>query len=193
MSRLHFDNPEEYSVPSYAIWDYNPMGFQKWLDPLRDFYSQLEESNDHEEVANYRDLFEEDVQQYVQHLLRMAPFNRPQVSLYNIICGTMCTTKEVNRLTEACKWADGQLPESFVALLNDVIRLGVHPPEALTVMKAYGNLIVALAESFLGNDRRRISTIFEAENIYNLFRAVTEPFVNKNHLAPWEKRQITDT
>lgn len=61
MSSPHFENPEENSIPNYAIWDYDPMGFLKWLDPLRDFYSQLEGSNDHAEIANYRDLFEGDI------------------------------------------------------------------------------------------------------------------------------------
>lgn len=182
---------DDNNTQNYAIWDFDPMSFQKWLDPLRDFYDQLEKTNDHAKIDDYRQLFEEDIQQYLQHLLKMAPFSRSQVSLYNIICRTVCTTKELNRLIDTSKWGDGLLPESFAALMTDAIRLGIPATEADTAMKVYGNLIIAIAESFLGNDRRRIPTIFDAENIYNLFRVVTEPFVSKNHLEPWKKHQIT--
>ena len=190
MSVPHFEIPDD-NTHNYAIWDYDPMNFQIWLDPLRDFFNQLEETNDHTEITDYRKLFEDDVQQYIHHLLKMAPFSRSQVSLYNIICRAVCTTKDLNRLLDTSKWGDGQLPESFVALMTDAIRLGIPIIEADTAMKAYGNLIIALAESFLGNDRRRISTIMDAENIYNLFSVVAAPFVSKNHLEPWKKRQDT--
>jgi len=191
MSSPRFENPNDGNTPSYAIWDFDPMSFQRWIDPLRDFYSQMEKTNDHTTIKNYEELFEEDIQQYIQHLLSMAPFSRSQVSLYNVICGTVHTTKDMNRLAVSCEWAEGHLPESFVALLNDAVRLGVSPDEALLAMKAYGELILSLAQSFLGNDRRRLATIFDAENIYNLFVVVAEPFVKRHHLNPWEKRQIT--
>lgn len=192
MNFPHFENSDENSFPDYAIWNFDPMSFQRWIEPLRDFYSQLEKSNDHVTIANYEALFEEDIQQYIQHLLSMAPFNRSQVSLYNVICGTVFTTKDMNRMLASSEWAEGQLPESFVALLNDAVRLGVSPEESLMAMKVFGELILSLAQSFLGNDRRRISTIFDAENIYKLFTVVAEPFVSDHHLSPWEKQQITD-
>ncbi len=191
MSYPYFENPGEANAPNYAIWDFDPLSFQRWIEPLRNFYSQMEKINDHVTINNYEDLFEEDVQQYLQHLLSTAPFSRSQVSLYNVICGTVYTTKDMNRLAASCEWAEGQLPESFVDLLNDVVRLGISPDEALLAMKAYGELILSLAQSFLGNDRRRLTTIFDAENIYNLFVVVAEPFVKGHHLKPWEKRQIT--
>lgn len=190
MGSLHFESPSVGRVPSYAILDFDPMGFQSWLDALRDLFHQLEEANDHANIRNYQDLFDEDVRQYTQHLLRMAPFSRPHVSLYNIIYGETRTTRELNQLVEASEWADGQLPESFVALMQDAIRIGLPPGDAFEAMKVYGNLIIALAESFLGNDRRRISTIVEAENIHNLFRVVAEPFVAHYQLPSWEKIQI---
>ena len=32
MSGPHFMNPNEYNAPNYAIWNFDPLGYEKWLD-----------------------------------------------------------------------------------------------------------------------------------------------------------------
>lgn len=188
-----FVNTQENNQPDYAIWHYDPMGFQNRLDALRGFYSKLPIVDGPEHISSYIDLFESDIRQYLQHLLNMAPFSRSQVSLYNIICGTVHTTRDLNRIVAGCEWAECQLPESFALLITDGLQLGLSPGEILHGMKTYGCLIVSLAESFLGNDRRRIPTLFDAENIYNLFTVVAEPFIAKHRLEPWVQLHLAES
>ena len=184
---IRFMNPSATSVANYAIVDPDPLNFMRWIMAFDNLYKQIDS-----ESTNYHftEIFVDDLKQYVHHLLSMAPFNRIQVSLYNLTFETVCTTRELQRLNERYSWADGTLPESFVALMREAVQVGFAPKDAMIAMKEYGTLITLLATNFVGNDRRRLLTIPEAQNIVSLLQSVANAFADQHHVAHWVRDEF---